>query len=146
MQKQHQHQHWTQHQQHQQQQQDPDKNHAVIAGLRASMTQVSSIASSVSQENKLLLSDNRRLQELQDQQAGVIEQLQVREALTRNSTSRGSTAHELMTVMLADKRGRQAQALGTGSLSHAAASLPARFLPPAFLPACLPACLSIVTG
>lgn len=80
-----QHQHWAQQQRQQQQQQHEDQTaHAVIAGLRASMTQVSSMASSLSQENKLLLADNRRLQELRDQQAGVIEQLQVRQAQTHS--------------------------------------------------------------
>lgn len=78
-----QHQHWAQ-QQRQQQQHEDQTSHAVIAGLRASMNQVSSMASSVSQENKLLLADNRRLQELRDQQAGVIEQLQVRVAQAHN--------------------------------------------------------------
>lgn len=72
-----------QQQQHARQQQQLRKasadppNHAVIAGLRTSMAQVSSMASTVSQENKLLVAENKRLVELRDQQAGVVAQLQV---------------------------------------------------------------------
>jgi hypothetical protein len=74
-----------QQQQHQRQQQQQlqqvsadQANHAVIAGLRASMAQVSNMASSVSHENKLLVADNKRLLEQRDQQAAAIKQLQVR--------------------------------------------------------------------
>lgn len=57
---------------------DPAQYHAVIAGLRTSMAQVGSMASSVSQENKLLAAENKRLAGLKEQQDEAIKQLQVR--------------------------------------------------------------------
>lgn len=57
----------------------PDPSYeAVIAGLRSSMAQVSSMASTVSQENKLLTAENKRLQELREQQSHALQQKQVR--------------------------------------------------------------------
>jgi hypothetical protein len=56
---------------------DPAQYHAVITGLRASMAQVGSMASSVSQENKLLAAENKRLAGLKEQQDEAIRQLQV---------------------------------------------------------------------
>lgn len=50
---------------------------AVIASLRASVNQVSTMASSVSQENKALASDNKRLSHQRDQLNNTIKQLQV---------------------------------------------------------------------
>jgi thiamine kinase-like enzyme len=83
-----------QQQQHQRQQQQQlqqlsadQANHAVIAGLRTSMAQVSNMASSVSHENKLLVADNKRLLEQKDEQAAAIKQLQVRWVLTLGLTA-----------------------------------------------------------
>lgn len=67
------------HHQHQRQQRSmPDPSYeAVIAGLRSSMAQVSSMVSTVSQENKLLNAENQRLQELREQQSHALQQKQV---------------------------------------------------------------------
>lgn len=67
------------HHQHQRQQHSiPDPScKAVIAGLRSSMAQVSSMASTVSKENKLLTAENKRLLEVREQQAHALKQKQV---------------------------------------------------------------------
>jgi hypothetical protein len=118
-------------QHHRQQHSIPDPSYeAVIAGLRSSMAQVSSMASTVSQENKLLTAENKRLLELRQQQAHEQKQKQVGAQPPPQAQGNGNVMHtHLIHIHLIHASVHAARLLGVQCqgnrvcLQHALASI-----------------------